>query len=337
MLVVLDTNILVHELHLLRDGIGPPFLHSLGAVNGKLFIPSILRREYLEQSMFLVQKSQREIASRFRRIHAIVSEAAEIAFPTEEDVKSAFERRLVELEPITIHCETTDAIIIAAARRSFDGKAPSSKTDHGLKDCVIWESIRNLPPGSRVHLVTHDKAFYEGAELSATLKAEAAHANIEISATDNLGTVLTSLQQGKPPLDFDPVNRALDIALSSKETALELQWNLMPLGGLLKHELVPFYTEVVNRVFVEFSREYLAGDELLGDMNFANWRLAIAGSFTWHTDTNQLQELRIEREELLDTDGNTQRQNILLFAETGYLGAPPKRPFRNRGRLAPDR
>ena len=53
--------------------------------------------------------------------------------------------------------------------------APCSKTDHGFKDCLIWESVLSVADGSELHLVSKDKAFYqEGStdRLADTIMAE---------------------------------------------------------------------------------------------------------------------------------------------------------------------
>jgi hypothetical protein len=336
MLVVLDTNVFVHELHLLRSGVGPLFLHFLAAKGGKLFIPGILKREYSEQALCVVQNAQKEITSKLTRIEAIVGVASGTTLPTPYEVQAAVKARLAELAPVALHSDLNDVLVLAAANRTFDGRAPSSKTDHGLKDCVIWESILTLPKGSEVHLVTHDKGFYEGAELAQALKTESEAQQIRVVAHNAVGDVLKDLQDGTPALDVARVSAALDAALLSRIVALEKQWDLMPLDRQVKNELVPYYTERVNRVFVTFTREYLAIDVLIGDISYATWRAAISGSFVWRTDDLQLEDLRVEREELLDQERKILRNNVTVYPELPTLRVTQTSPYKIRGRLTKD-
>lgn len=64
-------------------------------------------------------------------------------------------KRLLDLEAMTVTQEMTPELKIATSDRVIDKKSPASKTDHGYKDCVIWESalrIRNLSgsPAQRI-------------------------------------------------------------------------------------------------------------------------------------------------------------------------------------------
>ena len=186
MIVVLDTNAFVYRLHLLRNGIGPLFLHFLRSRQGHLFVPDILSQEYREQAVTLVRDSGAEIDGKFARIHAIVGEIVEYTIPSDEEVTTAVQARLQELAFLSIGQPLTEAILLAAGRRSLDKKRPCTKTDHGYKDSLIWESILCLAPGSEVHLVTKDQGFYDGEHLAAGLREEAEQRQLRVTAHKEL-------------------------------------------------------------------------------------------------------------------------------------------------------
>ena len=263
MIVVLDTNAFVHRLHLLRNGIGPLFLHFLRSRQGHLFVPDILSQEYREQAVTLVRDSGAEIDGKFARIHAIVGEIVEYTIPSDEEVTTAVQARLQELAFLSIGQPLTEAILLAAGRRSLDKKRPCTKTDHGYKDCLIWESILCLAPGSEVHLVTKDQGFYDGEHLAAGLRDEAEQRQLRVTAHKELEQVLKALQVGEPPLDVATVSAALHAALGSLRDKCMTNWNLNQLGPGIEVSLVPFFTESIDRIYVDFTEGCTAGKRSL--------------------------------------------------------------------------
>jgi hypothetical protein len=317
----------------MRSGIGPLFLHYLSLKSGKLVVPGILKREYTEQAIDLVQMNTREIKGRYRRIHAIVGEAEEIQFPTDSEVKAAVEARLVELASVIFEMPTTDEIILAAASRSFDGTAPALKSDHGLKDCVIWETILRLPTNSEVHLVSKDGAFFgEKDELAPALRDDAERRKLKVTPHRELGDVLTILQDGVPPLDIQKVTLALHDALRERRDAVMKQWSLTRVGPEAAIELKPYFTRQHNVISVEFSQTYAAVHDLIGELPNYGLRLVFSGSFSWLPDSGQLRDLRVDSETLINPDGVTLNRNATVYigGATLTFGGRQKSPYRDR-------
>lgn len=334
MIVVVDTNVFVRERHLLRSGIGPLITYFLGIKKGKLFIPGILRREYIEQATLTIREAAGEIKNKYDRIHAIMGEAETMEFPSNDEIKSAVEARLKELADIVSEMPLTDDLILAAANRSLD-KRPPTTTAYGLKDCMIWESILRLPAQSEVHLVTKDNGFFEGDAISPTLRDESAQKSLNVTAHKDVGKVLKLLQDGTPAMDFDKVRGLLHDALHTRRLALMAQWNLEQIGPVAYTAFDPYYTATHNVIQVEFNQQYDAVHDLVGDMGPNSLLLQFSGSFKWRTDSNNLDDLRVDTESLIGSDGAVLGKNYTLVAGTGTLsfGGRRKTPYQNSGRL----
>jgi hypothetical protein len=126
--------------------------------------------------------------------------------------KDAFQqealKRLESLESLTRDAPLTDEIHLAAGKRILLKMRPTSKSDHGYKDCLIWESVLRLPPGSDVRLVSRDvAAFFDGEQLAPELVAEAGARGItvkgyNVTIAKSLVPLLQDLQAAHPLLDF---------------------------------------------------------------------------------------------------------------------------------------
>ncbi len=315
MLVLIDTNVFVRETHLLRKKAGPPFIHFLRAAKGKLLVPELLEREYREQTVAAVADEARAIEGAFGKIQSLVGVRDDYKLPSPEEVLASVEERMRELEPLTHAMPTSDATLLAASKRSIDKRAPSSKTDHGLKDCVIWESVLSLPPESEVWLVSRDnKAFIAEGKLPDAMLGEAQHRGIEVRAFGSLEAALRELQSsGAPVLDSAAVAANLHEAVKPLCAKLVAQWSLSTLSEAPVTELEPYYTESSRRLYVTFSLSYAAGEASVGGVSYSDTTVRLEGSFVWLVDEERHSELQVEREALVAHDGSFVSQNHSVF------------------------
>ena len=208
MIVVCDTNVCVRDTHLLRKKGGPALIEFLRATKGQLLIPEILHQEYLDQFVEAALGAYNKAETGLSVLQTLLGRRLDHLLPP----KGAFEqealKRLQSLEALTRAAPLTQEIKLAAADRTLLKRRPTSKSDHGYKDCLIWESVLRLPTGSDVRLVSRDvPAFFDGGQLAAELVAEAAALGISVkgyNVTDDksLAPLLQDLQAAHPLLDF---------------------------------------------------------------------------------------------------------------------------------------
>lgn len=203
MFVVVDTNVFVYETHMLRKKGGPDLVRLLRAMNGRLLIPEILHLEFVEKSVEYTNEKRRAADSAVSTMTTLLGQRYDISFPGDETVKLGAVARLRELDALTICDPLTAELKVAAADRTIAKRRPFSKTDHGYKDCLIWESILRLPSGSEVKLISKDnKAFFDGDAFAPELIAEALERGIKVAGYKDVERVVGELSAANPALDL---------------------------------------------------------------------------------------------------------------------------------------
>lgn len=160
-IVVCDTNVFVHDTHLLRKKGGRQMERLLRAVNGRLFIPEILRIEYLERTRSAASEPREKINPAFDKFRTLTGSRDEFPLLGDDAIDQRTLERLTALQLITHSQPFTDEVLAAAGQRSIQKKRPASATDPAYKDCLIWECLLRLPAGSQVRFISRDsRAFY---------------------------------------------------------------------------------------------------------------------------------------------------------------------------------
>ena len=219
--VVVDTNVFVRETHLLRKKKGPELVQLLRATNGRLLIPEILQREYVEQSTKAVDEERSRVNTAFSTLKTLLGVRFDHSVPDREAVRLGAEQRLRALETLTLSEPLTTELKAAAGTRSLENRLPTSKTDHGYKDCLIWESVLRLPPGTQVRLISKDKAFFSGEAFHPELIEEAQERGITVTGAKVIDAVVEELIKANPTLDLAAL-KAQDFAEQPPELAEEV-------------------------------------------------------------------------------------------------------------------
>lgn len=210
MIVVCDTNVFVRETHLLRKKSGPELIQILRAVSGRLFVPDILRTEYLEQTLAAIDEEVNKAKGALNNLRTLTGRGA--GRMREGNVGEIVADRLRELEAVThsLSAPLEAELLAAAGRRSIEKRPPVSKSDHGFKDCVIWESVLRLPAGSEVHYISRDKkAFFTDNAFSQDLVDEAKTRQIDVAGYLSVHELVSEMQRRHQLRDlsaFDPLD-----------------------------------------------------------------------------------------------------------------------------------
>ena len=201
MIVVLDTNVFVYDTHMLGKEIGQQLLKLLEARQGQVFIPEILRKEYLEQARAVATEYQKKLADKARDLRTLLGHEVNHNALSDAAIDKAAQERIRSLESITRPGPSMDDLAHVSGRRVVAKKSPVTKTDHGYKDCMIWEAILTLPAGSVVWLISRDGGFYDDRAFLRDLEQEAQERNIIVRGCKNLEPLLQELRTHTPELD----------------------------------------------------------------------------------------------------------------------------------------
>ena len=203
MFVICDTNVFVRETHLLRKKGGPQLIRLLGAVKGYLVVPDVCLQEYIEQTRMAVAEEQRQIRASLSKLKTLTGSVSALTILDDPAVDRRTLAWLEVLRALVHPVVQTKELLAAAGVRSLAKKRPASSNDPAYKDCLIWESLLTLPPGSEVWLVSKDlRAFFENGQLAAGLAEEAQARGLRVRGVKDLGEVIQALEAGNPALDF---------------------------------------------------------------------------------------------------------------------------------------
>lgn len=181
--VLCDTNAAVRDAHLFRKRGGPLLVAMLRAKKAKLVVPEVLRTEYITQFIQAGDDALQKATKELDKLKTFCGYDMGGFLPRLQFGEAQALEILAQLEDVIHVIPTTPELKVAAADRSINGIRPTSKTDHGYKDCLIWESLLTLPEGSEVLLLSRDEAaFFDGEVLAANLELEAKDRGLLLSA-----------------------------------------------------------------------------------------------------------------------------------------------------------
>lgn len=204
-----DTNAAVRDAHLFRKKGGPFLVAMLRAKKAKLLVPDVLRMEYINQFIQAGDDALQMVTKELDKLKTFCGYDISGLLPKSQFGEAQALEILAQLEDVIHTIPTTPELKVAAADRSINGVRPTSKRDHGYKDCLIWESLLTLPEGSEVMLLSRDEAaFFDAGVLASNLQKEA----------KEKGLILTAYSTTKNPTLMPLVNalkeRFADIAAS---------------------------------------------------------------------------------------------------------------------------
>jgi hypothetical protein len=186
--VLCDTNAAVRDAHLFRKKGGPLLVEILRAKKGKLVVPEVLRMEYISQFIEAGFAALQKATTELDRLKTFCGYDISALLPKRRFAETQALEILAQLEDVIHIIPSSPDLKVAAADRAINGIRPTSKTDHGYKDCLIWESLLTLPRGAEVLFISRDAtAFFDGGGLAPNLAKD----------VEEKGLILTAYSLGK--------------------------------------------------------------------------------------------------------------------------------------------
>lgn len=181
--VLCDTNVGARDAHLFRKKGGPLLIDMLRAKKAKLLVPEVLRMEYIKQFALAGDEALQKVVKEVDRLKTLCGFDLFGLLPKSQFGETQAREILEQLEDVIHAVPTTPELKLAASDRTIENRRPTSKSDHGYKDCLIWESMLTLPSGSEVLFVTRDEVgFFEHGVLATSLAKEAAAKGLMLTA-----------------------------------------------------------------------------------------------------------------------------------------------------------
>jgi hypothetical protein len=255
--IVCDTNAAVRDAHLFRKKGGPQLVALLRAKNAKLVLPEVLRTEYITQFAKVSEEALRDAMKEVHKLQSLCGYRLDDVLPKAKFWEARALEVLEQLTDVIHSVPTTDELLLAAANRSIGGHRPTSKSDHGYKDCLIWESLLTLPTGSEVLFVSRDEvAFFDEEALTPSLLKEAEVRGLLLTAFN------TKKAQSLFPVVTALTERFTDIgALTLGELELDAH-PMMVTPRESEQTVVPVLPTAIQDAFLEVKEGAPASEEL---------------------------------------------------------------------------
>jgi len=160
-LVFIDTNVAILETHLFFKKLGPELLAAMRKAGARLVVPAILKQEYVKHYVEVSRAARSAMEKGASLGRPFFDQPPPSFFPSDDEIRDRARRNLERLQELIVFVPETDELLLSTSRRVMANNAPSSKTDHGFKDCLIWESVLSVAQDCELHVVSKDKAFYQ--------------------------------------------------------------------------------------------------------------------------------------------------------------------------------
>jgi hypothetical protein len=304
-LVALDTNQFITS-YLLQTTAGSALANLLGRSNGRILLPEVVE---LELRNVLARKLAEDAEKARRQVSGLsaIIQRDVLQTPDSNQLNTAIEQRLAELDPIVIREPFTPEVAKAALMRVIEKKPPSGENNEQFRDCCIWEHCVRLGRRHDVHLVTTDGHFYEGRKpgngLATQLRLELERENASVSAYATLPEFIKHLTRSVPPRDEEELGRSIGEA--ARHVLMEVANRAGFILGDLTHgrvsSLVP--TKIPLNQLATFDVTYSLLEKTEKDVQARlNPQLTANGSCTIRAPERSIRDVRIDESIIQWTD-----------------------------------
>lgn len=319
MFVVFDTNIWLSELGL-TPSLGAATRFFLRRKAARIALPEVIRLETERHIQKQLSEHVIKIAENHRQLLGIFGSLKEIVLPDE----AAIESKVAEFFSSTGLDILDIPFSIESARASFlktvDKVPPSDKTQE-FKDGVLWADCIELLNTDDVSLVSADRAFYEGRDMSRgpakNLGDEAATCGHTLRLFPGLTGLLDEIKFSIPINESLLKSSFVEIANDSISSLLER--NLFELGRRLSLASTLYATEQPDQLAIDFTiiNECidLSGEDRTG-------RIILRGDGMYNAAEETFAKLRSSEYGLIFTlkDGTEQVKRSMFGSLAVHLG-----------------
>ncbi len=330
--VVIDTNIWKKNTNiLLKTPLGAALLYYIKQKNGCIGLPEVIENEVIKHTIKDGYKAVENINKNFKIIEIIMGERSDYEVPDETAIKESIESRMKEIEPLIKRVPFTLEHAKSALKRVDEGTPPNGEKNQQFKDSAIWEAILSLlRENYEVHFVTEDKGFFKNrndncGRLAENLEEDCKNLGQKVFIYKDLKSCLYKLKAGIPELDKTSILLGIDQEINSNlsqdllsETGFEITEFYQN-----KSSISAFYTEVINKLALEFELKYHLSDfQNIEENERHNSILTVEGECMYDYTEKNLSEIILRRETVnwLYADGTPGRRGEVSLRGTCVIG-----------------
>lgn len=297
MIVIIDTNIWISDLALVSNA-GSAVRFYLRRQNARIGLPEVVRLETEENLRAMLNGHMDDIQASHRQLLAVFGRLKEVVLPSKAEVETLIGRIFanlgVEIHEIPFTLDNASAALTRTIR-----KLPPSDRSQQFKDCVIWENCLEALKTEAVTLVTNDKAFYKGGDLSqglaAALKNDLQHAVNDFRIYASLTALLSEIGTG-PDVDKAGLLKAYLAGHEEKLKAMAAGQSFV-MEGEPTVTLDAVVTEDPKALFINFAIEFPCADQT--DQERENAKIISRGEGKYDAVTKEFSQLADRGQQML--------------------------------------
>jgi hypothetical protein len=337
--VLIDTNLLAETTRLLRTGLGPSLLYFAKIRERKILMPEVVRIETRRHVIKAVLDQNAKVVASLRSIREFMGDAIDPTLSGEQAIGESVDRRFHDLRRWIHALPNSTEFITKSADRVFTKRVPSHWDGHdAFKDCLIWEAVLSLSPGSSVDLASNDaRAFFDPAAkntLHPALSEEAATHQITVRAHRSLESLVQLLQGDEPELDRPRAEVALNGALTEHFIEAMSKWKIEATGNDA-FSLDAYLTEEPGILYLEFAVDaQVEGTAEVDGVRYEQPKIRIQANCRYDPH-GPVQDLRVTRIALISADGRELQASAIGYAQGSITLGLSRQAFHTRHPLRP--
>jgi len=314
MIVILDSNVWISDL-VLTSKVGSAVRFYLREQKARIGLPEVVRIETEVHLRTVLNEHIQGIHSSHRQLLAVFGRLKEVVLPSAEDIEAliagVFSKLGVQIEEIPFTLDSAKASLERTIK-----KLPPSDKNQQFKDGVLWADCITMLRQEPVFLVSNDKAFFKGRDLSQGLANELRQ---DIEGLPNefrifptLGDLLSQIGAGVH-IEQDALVNAY-LAMHGQKINNIAANHSFELESTASAKIDVFVTENPVSLFITFHIEFPCIDTTKEGRIGA--KIIVQGEGTYDADVKQFVELANRGEQLLyqlaDGTERTLQNSVLL-------------------------
>lgn len=292
--ILLDANIWIAE-RMLHSPLGAAVLYAAVETGTRFALPEIVEQEVTSVLLNEFDRTVDGFEKSARWLRGFTSLQVSITAPSRSAAEAAFQQRWSQLAGILDRVPLALDHVRGAVGKILEKLPPCGPNNEQFRDACIWQCAVEMAQAQTVHLITADRAFYEGRSsangLATNLLQEVQAIDGELLLHRSLDEFLTSSGTSARPVDEEVIKVAI-IALIRPKAGDVAEIQNLQLGPHKRIDISGYATPTGSLLAVSFNVTFEA-TRISGRAGEPDLKAGITmrGSLSWNPVSRQAFDL----------------------------------------------
>jgi hypothetical protein len=331
-LVILDSNVWVTE-RLLQTTLGTALLFAITKGDGAIGLPEVVELEVGSVLMGQADQAVEAVRKNTQLLRQLSGRKVSQYVPTRSAIQAGIMERWTALSGVLRRTKFTHEQAKAALARVIAKLPPSGENNEQFRDACIWAAAVESAKESPVHLITNDRAFFEGRDLNRAILAKVLQREIKEHTADiiiypTIAAFLDDAAETVTKIDEELITTALLDSIKSTAFAIAAEDAAdFGVAGSSVPRIRGYATPKPSTIAISFDCEF----ELVRVIR--SWQHAapkmldlwISGDCSYDPKSHLVSEINIKHRSLSVKGGRSQRDTYWTDREVLEIGSPDLR------------